>query len=135
MIDIRDTLACIELALENPAERGEFRVFNQFTESFSVRELAGKVLEAYPGKVEVMEVENPRVELEEHFYQAEHSKLSDLGLDPHLLSVGTVTSIMAAADRCRERVDLDAILPRVAWRERDVGRREGRGDAFRSHAS
>ncbi len=37
MLNIRDTLACVTLALENPADRGEFRVFNQFTESFSVR--------------------------------------------------------------------------------------------------
>src|SRR3974390_454654 len=41
MLNIRDTLACVSLALENPAERGEFRVFNQFTESFSVRDMAG----------------------------------------------------------------------------------------------
>ena len=32
MIDIRDTLRCVQLACENPADRGEFRVFNQITE-------------------------------------------------------------------------------------------------------
>src|SRR5579872_6114450 len=61
MLDIRDTLACVELALMNPADKGEYRVFNQFTESFSIEQLAGMVAEAYPGRVEITHIDdNPR---------------------------------------------------------------------------
>jgi UDP-sulfoquinovose synthase len=77
-LDIRDTLACIELAVRNPAEAGEFRVFNQFTESFSVGDLATLVSEA-TGGAEIVHLEDPRVELEEHYYRAAHTKLLDLG--------------------------------------------------------
>ncbi|HTZ08219.1 MAG TPA: NAD-dependent epimerase/dehydratase family protein, partial [Acidimicrobiales bacterium] len=68
MLDIRDTLACVELALLHPAAEGEFRVFNQFTESFSVMQMAQMVAEAYPGEAVIEHVTDPRVEKEEHYY-------------------------------------------------------------------
>jgi UDP-sulfoquinovose synthase len=117
MLDIRDTLACVELALNNPAEEGEFRVFNQFTESFSIRELAEKVAEEFPGAVEIATgTPNPRVEKEEHYYRAAHTKLLDLGLVPHLLSRATIASILSVAERNRDRIDEAAIAPTVNWR-------------------
>src|SRR3954451_757835 len=82
-LNIRDTLQCVELAIANPAEPGEYRVFNQFTEQFSVRELAALVQHAGHGlglDVEIAELENPRVEAEEHYYNAVHTKLLELGL-------------------------------------------------------
>jgi UDP-sulfoquinovose synthase len=115
-LDIRDTLACVELALTNPADKGEFRVFNQFTESFSVRQLAEMVADAYPGRVEIEHLEDPRVEKEEHYYRAAHTKLLDLGLVPHLLDGTTLRSILAVADRHRDRVDPAAIGATVEWR-------------------
>jgi UDP-sulfoquinovose synthase len=117
MLDIRDTLACVELALNNPAEEGEFRVFNQFTESFSVRELAAKVAEEFTGPVEIaIGTPNPRVEKEEHYFRAAHTKLLDLGLVPHLLSRSTVASMLQVAERYKDRIDLQAIAPSVNWR-------------------
>jgi UDP-sulfoquinovose synthase len=116
MLDIRDTLACIELAIDHPAEQGEYRVFNQFTESFSVRELAAMVAEAYPGRVEVATMDDPRVEKEEHYYRAAHTKLLDLGLVPHLLSPATISSLLSVVERHRGRVDHAAIGPTVNWR-------------------
>jgi UDP-sulfoquinovose synthase len=116
MLDIRDTLACVELALLNPADAGEFRVFNQFTEMFSVRQMANLVVEAYPGKVEIQEVEDPRVEKEEHYYRAAHTKLLDLGLVPHLLEASTLRSLLSVVDRHRDRVNFEAIGPTVDWR-------------------
>ena len=74
----------MELALRSPAKAGECRVFNQFTESFSVMELARKVADA-AGGAEIVHLDDPRVELEEHYYRAAHTKLLDLGLMPHLL--------------------------------------------------
>jgi len=116
VLDIRDTLACIELALLNPADEGEFRVFNQFTEMYSVRQMADLVAEAYPGNVQIDTLEDPRVEKEEHYYRAAHTKLLDLGLVPHLLEPSTIRSLLAVVDRHRDRVDLEAIGPTVDWR-------------------
>jgi UDP-sulfoquinovose synthase len=88
-LDIRDTVRCIQIAVDNAAAPGEMRVFNQFTEQFSVNELAAIV--GTEGKkmgldVRVQSVPNPRVEAEEHYYNAKCTKLRDLGLEPHLLS-------------------------------------------------
>jgi UDP-sulfoquinovose synthase len=117
MLDIRDTLACVELALLNPAAAGEFRVFNQFTESFSVLQMAEMVADAYPGTTTIEHVEDPRVEKEEHYYRAAHTKLLDLGLVPHLLGPATIHSLLAVVDRHRDRVDPHAIEPTVQWRK------------------
>ncbi len=116
MLDIRDTLACVELACLNPPAAGEYRVFNQFTESFSVGQLAEMVVDAFPGRVEIDHLEDPRVEKQEHYYRAAHTKLLDLGLVPHLLNQATIASLLAVADRHRDRVDLQAIQPTVQWR-------------------
>ena len=116
MLDIRDTLACVELACVNPPDQGEYRVFNQFTESFSVAQLAEMVVDAFPGTVEVVHLDDPRVEKQEHYYRAAHTKLLDLGLVPHLLSSRTLSSLLAVVDRFRDRVDPVAIEPTVKWR-------------------
>src|SRR5579863_5395231 len=99
MLDIRDTLACVELAVLNPADAGECRIYNQFTESFSVLGLANMVSEAYPGHAEITHVDPPRVEKQEHYYRAAHTKLLDLGLVPNLLNQATLTSLLSVADR------------------------------------
>ena len=117
-LNIRDTLACVELAALNPAERGEFRVFNQFTEQFSVLELAGLVKEAgeHLGySVEIQHYDNPRVEKEEHYYNAIHTKLLDLGLQPTLLGEELVESIIHAIERHKGRVIETAIDPQTRW--------------------
>ena len=118
-LNIVDTLQCVELAVLNPAERGEMRVYNQFTEQFSVSELAELVQKAgadYGIDVHVEAIENPRVELEEHYYNAKHSKLLDLGLQPHLLSETLVESMFARIDEHKDRVIPDHIMPRDTWR-------------------
>ena len=117
-LNIRDTLACVELAALNPAERGEFRVFNQFTEQFSVLELAELVKEAgeHLGYgVEIQHYDNPRVEKEEHYYNAIHTKLLDLGLEPTLLGEELVESIIHAIERHTGRVIDSAIDPKTRW--------------------
>ena len=118
-LDIRDTVRCIEIACQNPANPGEFRVFNQFTEQFRVLELARMVKEAGKNlglKVEIDHLPAPRVELEEHYYNAKHSKLVDLGLVPHNLSESLLDSLLNVAMRYRDRVDSSLFLPRVNWR-------------------
>ncbi|GAA4526280.1 MULTISPECIES: NAD-dependent epimerase/dehydratase family protein [Nonomuraea] len=116
IIDIRDTVRCIQLACENPAERGEFRVFNQMTESMSVADIAETVARSFPDEVTINNLDNPRVEKEEHYYKVVHSGLVELGLEPHLLSDTLITSLFDVTKRYAERVDLDAMQPRVDWR-------------------
>jgi UDP-sulfoquinovose synthase len=114
-LDIRDTLACVELAIRNPAYGGEFRVFNQFTESFSVGELAQKVSDA-AGGVEIVHLEDPRVELEEHYYRAAHTKLLDLGLLPFLLGDELLADLLSIARANIGRLERAALEPKVLWR-------------------
>jgi UDP-sulfoquinovose synthase len=128
-LDIRDTVRCIELTCLNPAARGEFRVFNQFTEQFSVLELAGMVRvagERLGLNVVVDHLPDPRVEAEEHYYNAKHTKLTDLGLKPHLLSESLVDSLVNIAIKHRDRVDPALLLPRVNWRNCRNDRRSKR---------
>jgi len=125
-LDIRDTVRCVELACLNPAKPGEFRVFNQFTEQFSVLELAESVksVAGHMGvKVEIDHVPDPRVELESHYYNAKHSKLADLGLEPHLLSESLVDSLINIAVRYRDRIDPALFPPQVNWRNTKNERR------------
>jgi UDP-sulfoquinovose synthase len=117
-LNIRDTLRCVELAVENPADSGEFRVFNQFTEQFSVGQLAELVKAAgehLGHTVEIQQVENPRVELEEHYYNATHTRLLDLGLEPTLLGKELVESMLHAIERHKERVIESSIDPHTRW--------------------
>jgi UDP-sulfoquinovose synthase len=118
-LNILDTLQCVELSCLNPPEAGEYRVFNQFTEQFSVLELAHNVVEA--GRdvgidVELRHFDNPRVELEDHYYNAKHTKLLDLGLKPHLLSETLIESMFAAIERQADRVIPEHIAPKTTWR-------------------
>ena len=117
-LNIRDTLACVELAALNPADAGEFRVYNQFTEQFSVIELARLVKQAgeHLGySIEIQHYDNPRVEKEEHYYNAVHTKLLDLGLEPTLLGEELVESIIHAIERYKERVIESSIDPQTRW--------------------
>ena len=118
-IDIRDTVRCIELACNNPAAPGECRVFNQFTEQFSVLELAHMVQASAKHlglTVTIDHLPDPRVEKEEHYYNARHSKLVDLGLRPHLLGESLLDSLLNIAVQYRDRIDQSLFMPQVDWR-------------------
>ncbi|WP_250124415.1 NAD-dependent epimerase/dehydratase family protein [Chroococcidiopsis sp. CCMEE 29] len=118
-LDIRDTVRCIELAIANPAQPGEFRVFNQFTEMFSVGDLALMVKKAGNAmglNVEVNHLDNPRVEKEEHYFNAKNTNLLSLGLQPHYLSEALLDSLLNFAIKYQQRVDQNQILPKVSWR-------------------
>jgi len=118
-LDIRDTVRCIEIACLNPANPGECRVFNQFTEQFSVLELA-ELVQAAAWKLgmraQIQHLEGPRVESEEHYYNAKHSKLIDLGLQPHYLSDSLLDSLVNIAIRYQDRIETSLFMPQVQWR-------------------
>ena len=118
-LDIRDTVKCIEIACLNPAKPGECRVFNQFTEQFSVLELAEMVQSAARKlgmHVAIDHLLDPRVEAEQHYYNAKHSRLIDLGLEPHYLSDSLLDSLMNIAIRYQDRIDTSLFQPQVQWR-------------------
>jgi UDP-sulfoquinovose synthase len=126
-IDIRDTVRCIELACLNPAARGECRVMNQFTEQFTVLQLAQmvqSVAQRVGFKVRLDHLPDPRVELEEHYYNAKHSRLADLGLKPHLLSDSLLDSLLNISVQYRDRIDQSLFLPQVNWRKHRNERRQ-----------
>ncbi|HLH60039.1 MAG TPA: NAD-dependent epimerase/dehydratase family protein [Ktedonobacteraceae bacterium] len=118
-INIRDTIRCIELAILSSIRAGEYRVFNQITEQFSLLDLAHMVVQQGKEmglKVEIAHMSNPRVEAEQHYYNAVHTRLIELGLDPHLLDDGVLQSLIAMAIEHREHIDHSLITPTVNWR-------------------
>lgn len=118
-LNIKDTIRCVEIAAENPADKGEFRVFNQFTEEFSVLELAEKVQRVAKAKgldISIDHLENPRVEKEEHYYHAVNTNLIDLGLEPSLLTDEHISKTLDTALKYKDRVLKENVLPNVTWK-------------------
>jgi UDP-sulfoquinovose synthase len=117
-LNIRDTLRCVELAVLNPARPGEYRVFNQLTETFTVNELAVLVAQQATTlgiQTTVQHIENPRIEQEEHYYNPTHTKLLDLGLQPHCLSDVLIDSILKRIEQFKLRIKRGIIEPHIRW--------------------
>lgn len=114
-INIVDTVECIRLASENPANRGEFRVFNQTTEWLSVQEIADSIQRVYPGAVEIEHSENPRVESYDHYYEVVHTELEGLGLKPTLWETALGEHMFDVVERYKDRADEAAIRATVKW--------------------
>lgn len=117
-LNIKDTLNCVRLSLENPCGEGELRIFNQFTETFSVNDLADRVRAAGAGMgldVTVRSVPNPRIEAESHYYNPAHTGLLDLGLTPNYLTEDVIARMLDAVMRFRENIRTEQIFRRVKW--------------------
>jgi UDP-sulfoquinovose synthase len=117
LIDIRDTVRCVQIACENPADQGEFRVFNQMTESMSITQIAETIARCSPDAVKIEHLDNPRVELYDHYYNVTHTRLVELGLEPHLLSDTLIDSLLGITKRYAHRVRLEALRPTIQWRK------------------
>jgi UDP-sulfoquinovose synthase len=117
-LNILDTLACVELALLHPPAAGEYRVFNQFVETFSVNDLSRKVQEAGRAlnlRVEVQHLPNPRREAEEHYYNPAQTGLLSLGLQPHYLDEATLFKMVQLVQKYRDQIQPELILPQIRW--------------------
>jgi UDP-sulfoquinovose synthase len=117
-LNLKDTLNCIQLSIENPAGKGELRVFNQFVETFSVNDLARRVAAA--GRqlgidVAIKSVANPRKEAEEHYYNPAHTGLLSLGLKPHFLTDDVLAGMMQTVMRYRNRIDPSKFRRNIRW--------------------
>lgn len=119
-LNLKDTLQCVQLAAESPVAAGELRILNQFTEQFTVNELAERVCQAGAQlkiDVAVKHIENPRKELEEHYYNAKHHGLLELGLKPHFMNEKVLVEMMEHILRYKTKIDVRKILPRIRWNE------------------
>lgn len=118
-LNLKDTLQCVELAVLNPVAQGELRILNQFTEQFTVNDIAERVQSAAARlniNVEVSHVDNPRKELENHYYNAKHQGLLELGLQPHPMTEDVLCDMLTRIVAHKDQIDTRKILPRVSWR-------------------
>ena len=117
-LNIMDTLQCVALALENPAQAGEMRIFNQFVETFSVNELAEKVQKVgneLGFNVKIRSIKNPRNEPEEHYYNPAHTGLLELGLKPHYLTDDRIANLLETVTQYKRNIKESAFLRGVQW--------------------
>lgn len=117
-LNLKDTLQCVRLSVENPPPKGELRIFNQFVETFSVSELAERVREAGRQcglEVQISSVRNPRKEAEEHFYNPANTGLFELGLKPHYLSEDVLGQMLELVLSFRGNIDEHKIFRSVKW--------------------
>lgn len=117
-LNLNDTLQCVELAMTNPAQAGQLRILNQFTELFSVNEIAGRVKavgDRMGLNVRIESIQNPRKEKEEHYYNAKHSGLLELGLKPNYMTDDVVAGMLERIIKYRGMIDTKKIMPRVRW--------------------
>ena len=113
-INLEDTVRCVELAVDNPPERGDrVKIINQIAETLRVQDLAEMVARITGAKME--HVANPRNEAAENDLQMRNATFRGLGLNPILLEEGLTTETLEIAARYKDRVDRDHILARSAW--------------------
>lgn len=117
-ININDTLQCIHKSVTNPPNKGELKIYNQIMETFSVNELARKVQKV--GRelgyaVEIKEIENPRKEAEEHYYNPTYQGLLDLGVEPHYLTDKSLKAMFHVVETSKKNIRKDVIFRGVKW--------------------
>lgn len=118
-LNLVDTLQCVELAMTNPVKEGELRILNQFVELFSVNDIAEKVKRVGDGlglNVKIEPIDNPRKELEEHYYNAKSTGLLELGLEPNPMTDDVVAGMLERIISYKDRIDKGKIMPRVRWK-------------------
>lgn len=117
-LNIKDTLQCVNQSFEFPAKPGELRIFNQIMETFSVNELADLTRRA--GKslgydVEVQNLDNPRKEAEDHYYNPTYQGLIDIGVKPHYLTEEVMTGMFKIVEQFKNNIRKDVIFKGVKW--------------------
>lgn len=119
-LPLRDSMQCLMLAITKPPKKGEYRVFNQFEEVYDITELARKVQKVGSQlglNVEIVNTENPRMEMEEHYYNPDHKHLLDLGYKPtHDIEAEMkimINDLIKHKDRIINRKE--ALIPDIRW--------------------
>ena len=117
-LNIKDTINCIRLSLENPAQIGELRIFNQFTETFSVNDLSKMVRRVGNNlglNVNIQHIENPRKEAEEHYYNPKHTGLTELGLKPNYLTDDVLEQMIVFVLKHKNNITTKQIYRKIKW--------------------
>ena len=117
-LNIKDTLQCVNIATQNPANKGELNIYNQIMETFSANtlaELTKKVGNSLGYKVRIDHIENPRKEAEEHYYNPSYQGLLDLGVSPHYLTEESMSDIFKIVERHKSNIRKDVIFKGVKW--------------------
>lgn len=119
---LEDSIQCISILLENVPQEGEYRVVNQFDQQYQVSDLANRVKRIGDKKglgIEIQQIENPRLEKEEHYYKADHEHLKNLGFKPtrHIDDEINIMldDLIEFKDRIQEKKD--AIVKIVKWHD------------------
>lgn len=119
-LPLRDSMQCLTLSIENPPEKGDYRVFNQFEETYDIYELAQKVQNVARDiglDAQIQHIENPRIELEEHYYNPDHQHLLDLGYQPTHNMEAELRVMLTDLMRYKSRIETvkDALIPDIRW--------------------
>lgn len=117
-LNIRDTLQCVHQSEVSPAKAGELRIFNQIMETFSVNQLAEKVQTAGAAlglDVQIKSIDNPRKELEEHYYNPTYQGLLELGVKPHYLTDEVMQSMLKKVLEYKGNIQPNSIFRGVKW--------------------
>ncbi len=117
-LNINDTLQCVHLSEQKPATVGELRIYNQIMETFSVNDLAELTRRAGTQlgyDVQIKNIENPRCEAEEHYYNPTYQGLLDLGVKPHYLTEESMQKMFKLVEKYKENIRTDVIFRGVKW--------------------
>ena len=119
-LPLADSMRCLGLAVENPPAAGEYRVFNQFENAYSISELACLVKDVAADiglAVEIKRYENPRTEMEEHYYNPDRQHLLDLGYVPtrDIRSVVKEMLLDLCDNRGRIEAHAELLIPDIRW--------------------
>jgi len=119
-LPLKDSMQCLKLAIDNPPDAGEYRVFNQFEQVYNITELARMVRDeasALGRHAKVCHYENPRYEDEEHYYNPDHEHLLNLGYVPTTDIRGEIRAMLKDLLLYQDRIDdLEYVLvPQYRW--------------------
>jgi UDP-sulfoquinovose synthase len=117
-LNIKDTLQCVHMSEQTPAEIGELRIFNQIMETFSVNQLAEmtqRVGESRGLEVEIKSIENPRKEAEDHYYNPTYQGLQEIGVKPNYLTDEVMNSMFDIVESYRDNIREDVIFKGIKW--------------------
>lgn len=119
-LPLRDSMQCMALTIENPPQPGEYRVFNQFEETYTIVELAEMVREVGTSvglNVDIYQYDNPRHEAAEHYYNPDRQHLIDLGYEPSHDVRAEMKIMLQDLMQHRERIleKKEILVPDIRW--------------------
>ncbi len=117
-LNLVDTMKCINIALKTAPIKGNLRILNQFTEQFTVNEIAFLVKQAASLlniEVKIKNIKNPRKEMEEHYYNASNKSFLDLGLKPTKMTKERLAEMMKIIIKYKTKINLEKIMPNLYW--------------------